>query len=358
MHKVEFATPPVLKPSLERRVESLLQGQATKDGWLIYTKAVIFLTVAAWSYYSLVFNSHTVSAVLFWATLLALSVDMIGFNIQHDGNHGSFSRFSLVNRLAGMSLDIIGVSSYFWGSKHCSNHHVHTNIPQRDPDIELGLMARLSTEHQWRWYHQYQHIYLWGLYSLVHLRYLYSDFQRIFLGKRDDPTLDFPRGADQFRMIAGKLVFICLAFVLPIMIHPRIWYLVLIVYLGISLIVGFVFSVVFQLAHTVDLVEHPDNADILSMPEWSVHECRTTANFATSNPLLGFFLGGLNYQVEHHLLPKLAHTRYPKIAQTVRAVCVEHGVPYYEHRTLRQALMSHYRFLRKMGRLQSDSTET
>ena len=83
--------------------------------------------------------------------------------------------------------------------------------------------------------------------------------------------------------------------------------------------------------------------------EWSVHQVRTTANFATSNRWLTMALGGLNFQREHHLFPRIAHVHYPAIAHLVREVCDEQGVAYCENRTVGMALRSHYRFVRHMG---------
>ena len=110
---------------------------------------------------------------------------------------------------------------------------------------------------------------------------------------------------------------------------------------------GFIFSVVFQLAHTVDNVEHPANGD--THPEWVVHQIATTANFATHSRLATLLLGGLNYQREHHLFPRIAHVHYPALAKMVQEVCAEHGVPCRENVTLMDALRSHYHFVRQMG---------
>jgi linoleoyl-CoA desaturase len=81
--------------------------------------------------------------------------------------------------------------------------------------------------------------------------------------------------------------------------------------------------------------------------EWAVHQIETTANFARGNPLLTWYLGGLNYQVEHHLFPKISHLHYPALAGIVERSCARFGIRYLAHRTFFEAIGSHYRFLRR-----------
>ncbi len=83
---------------------------------------------------------------------------------------------------------------------------------------------------------------------------------------------------------------------------------------------------------------------------WAEHQVRATIDFAPENRLLGWYVGGLNFQVEHHLFPDVCHTHYRGFAPIVRATCAEHGIPHRTHPTLRAAIASHYRFLRALGR--------
>ena len=313
----------------------------------MYAKAAALIGTAVWSYIVLVYQAESPSVVFAAAAVLALGLVGIGFNVQHDGNHGTFSRRPWVNRLAGFTLDLMGASSYFWKDKHNHNHHVYTNIPNEDADINLGPMARLSEDHQWYWWHRYQHVYLWALYTCVHLRYLYSDIQRLALGKNDGLSAGYPRGADMAWLLGGKAFFVTVAFLIPLTRHTVGQ--VLGVYVLVSMTMGLIFSVVFQLAHSVDAVEHPTTEDLDHRPEWVVHQIATTANFATRSRMATFLLGGLNYQREHHLFPRIAHVHYPALSRVVREVCAEHGVPCRENITLVGALRSHYRFVRQMG---------
>jgi len=328
-------------------VQPLVGTLVVADSPLMYAKAGAFIGTAMAAYVWLVFHAQTTATVLLAAALLALALTAIGFNVQHDGNHGAFSRRLWVNRLAGFTLDLIGASSYFWKDKHNHNHHVYTNIPHEDADIALGPMARLSADHPWHWWHRYQHLYLWLLYTAVHLRYLYSDVQRLAFGKNDGLSVGYPRGADMAWLLGGKAFFLMFAFVVPLLRHdpgPVVG-----IYVLVSMTMGLIFSVVFQLAHTVDNVEHPRSGHHGPRDEWAEHQIATTANFATANPVATFLLGGLNHQREHHLFPKVAHVHYPALARLVREVCDQRGVPLREHATIAGAVRSHYRFVRSMG---------
>jgi linoleoyl-CoA desaturase len=345
--RTHFATPAVLKPVLDRGMIEVIGTRRTVDSPLMYAKAAALVGGAVWCYVELVFGAASTASALAWAAGLSLALVGIGFNIQHDGNHGTFSRHPWVNRLAGFTLDLIGASSYFWKDKHNHNHHVYTNIPHEDADIHLGPMARLSADQPWFWWHRYQHVYLWGLYTFVHLRYLYSDIQRLAFGKNDGLSASYPKGADLAWLLGGKVFFLTVAFVIPLMRHDLAR--VAGVYLIVSMTMGLIFSVVFQLAHSVDVVEHPTSDTLADRPEWVVHQIATTANFATGSRVATFLLGGLNHQREHHLFPRIAHVHYPALSGMVRDVCAEHGVPCRENVTLASALRSHYRFIRQMG---------
>jgi linoleoyl-CoA desaturase len=344
---IDFAVPAVLKPVLDGRVRLLVGDRRTVDSPLMYLKAAALFAAAGVSYVMLVFWTSSALAAVGWGLGLALALVGIGFNVQHDGNHGTFSRHPWVNRLAGHSLDVIGASSYFWKDKHNHGHHVYTNIPCEDADIELGPLARLSADHRWRWWHRYQHVYLWGLYTLVHLRYLYSDVQRLAFGKKDRVATGYPRGGDLAGLIVGKAIFLTVALVIPATRHP--FGRVTGVYVLVSMLMGLIFSVVFQLAHTVDVVEHPTREECEHRPEWVQHQIETTANFAADSRVMTFLLGGLNFQREHHLFPRVAHVHYPAFARIVRDVCLERGIACRENVTFIDAVRSHYRFVRRMG---------
>jgi linoleoyl-CoA desaturase len=127
------------------------------------------------------------------------------------------------------------------------------------------------------------------------------------------------------------------------------WLISFIIFTSVA---GFVLSMVFQLAHTVEHTAFPvANVETNKLEdEWAVHQIKTTANFATKNKVVSWLVGGLNFQIEHHLFPKISHVHYPAISKIIKQACQEYGLVYIEYPRVRYAVASHVAFLREMGR--------
>lgn len=347
----EFA-PPHIKLAIDRRVRDYLATRQVRDAPVMYLKALLSVGTAVAAYVWLVYYSGSIAESAAAGLLLACGIAAVGFNIQHDANHGGFSNSPAVNRALGLTLDLAGASSYFWADKHNHNHHVYTNISLEDADLQAGILVRFSSDHEWRPFHRYQHVYLWALYCAIHYRYLYSDFQRLWFGKADGLSAPYPRGWHLVALLGGKVFFFTCAFILPLQLHSVGQ--VIGGYLYVVGLIGLFSGLVFQSAHSVDNVDHPGIHDG-PHAEWAVHQIRTTSNFAPNNRFLTFVLGGLNYQREHHLYPKINHIHYPAISRIVKEVCDEHGVAYCEHPTFGAAIRSHYRWVKAMGQAPSGS---
>ena len=173
----------------------------------------------------------------------------------------------------------------------------------------------------------------------------------VFLGKSDEnhiyPKMD---ASEQVIFWTGKLFFALIMFVFPMLVFP--WWQVLIGFFLVMLTVGLVMGVVFQLAHINGAAEFPeptgDPAHIEN--EWAIHQVQTTVDFAPKNRLLSWYIGGLNYQIEHHLFPHICHLNYPRIAPIVRATCEEFGLRYTCFSTWREAFAVHWRELNLLGK--------
>jgi len=136
----------------------------------------------------------------------------------------------------------------------------------------------------------------------------------------------------------------------PLLVYP--WWVVLPAYVGYTMVTSLITATTFQLAHCVEEAEFTSAEQVAASGRaWAVHEVETTVDFCPRNAVLTWLLGGLNYQIEHHLFPRLAHTHYPRIAEIVRRNAERHGVRYTVQPSLRAALRSHQRHLRNLGRL-------
>lgn len=317
----------------------------------MYLDAIIVTVWLLGSYLGLVFLAGAWWQVLLLGASLSCAIAAVGFKIQHDGNHGAFSERRWVNRLTGLGLDAIGGSSYIWRQKHNLLHHGYTNLAGADNDIDLGLLGRLSPAQPYRSWHRYQHIYLWPLYSLLAIKWQWlDDFSKLWLGRIGRQPFPRPKGWDLAGLVFGKAFAFTAALVVPALFHPL--QRVLPVYLSIMALTGLLLAVVFQLAHSVGEADHPRIAagEGRVGHDWAVHQVLTTVDFARKNPLITWFVGGLNFQVEHHLFPRIAHVHYPALSRIVETVCARRGVRYNAHRSFFAALAAHFRFLREMGR--------
>ncbi len=349
--KVKFTSSDLFLRELKRRVDAYFSqtGRRRRDCAGMYFKTATILAWFVASYVLLMFVVSSWWLVLPLAIVMGLSMAAIGFNIQHDGGHNAYSEHQWVNRIMSMSLDLIGGSSYMWDWKHNSIHHTYPNITGEDDDINVGFLGRLSP-HQPRYrFHRLQGIYLWVLYGFLAIKWhFYDDFYNLASGKIGAHRVPRPKGWDLVVFIGGKVIFLSWAFVVPMLLHP-IW-AVLGIYVLAAFTSGVVLSVVFQLAHCVEEAGFPMPDESGRMEtDWAVHQVQTTVDFARRNRVLSWFLGGLNYQVEHHLFHKICHVHYPALSRLVETACAEYGIRYSANQSLMAAIASHFRWLHRMG---------
>ena len=193
---------------LDRRVQAYFgtTGKSERDCWAMYLKTAVILAWGAASYVCLVFVAETWWQAVPAAVSLALALAGVGFSIQHDGGHRAYSRRAWINWLAASSLDLIGASSYLWHWKHDVFHHTYANVPGQDTDIEPGAALRLSPHQPRRWFHRWQHLYLWPLYAITAARWhLYGDFKDYLTGTIGPHPIPRPRGWDLAVFWVGKL---------------------------------------------------------------------------------------------------------------------------------------------------------
>jgi linoleoyl-CoA desaturase len=338
---------------LRRRVAEYFwaTGRRERDCWPMYVKTAILLTGFAGAYGLLVFVARTWIEGGVLAVLLGLFAAGIGLNVQHDGGHRAYSNRPWVNRLMALSLELIGGSSYLWRWKHSVFHHTYVNVASHDTDIDMAPLARL-TPHQPRLaFHRWQHVYLWPLYGLLAIKWqCFDDFHKVLTGRVKRQPVPRPAGWDLVVFVAGKVVFFALAFGIPLQLHSL--GSVLAVYVISGLVAGFVLSVVFQVAHCVEEAEFPVPCQQTGSLDhaWAVHQAQTSVNFSRHSRVVSWLVGGLNFQIEHHLFPRISHVHYPAISALVEQTCRDFGIRYTVHRSFWAGITSHFRWLRRMGR--------
>ncbi|HEX9843739.1 MAG TPA: acyl-CoA desaturase [bacterium] len=337
---------------LRRRVDEFFSrtGKSRRDALQMYIKAGVVLLWFAVSYALLVFVAQAWWQALPLAVMVGMATAAIGFNIMHDGGHGAFSRHPWVNHLFAMSLDMIGGSSVLWRWQHGVYHHTYVNITGNDADIDLGGLGRLTPHQRRLWFHRVQHWYIWLLYGVMAIKWqLYDDFRELIVSRCGANRIPRLTPRELLIFFVGKALFLSLAFGVPMLLHP--FWAVAIFYAVAAIVLGLVLSVVFQLAHCVEEAEFPMPDAVTRRMEraWAIHQVETTVNFSRGNRVVSWLLGGLNFQIEHHLFPRVCHTHYAAMAKLVEETCRDFGIRYNEHKSLWSGIASHFRWLRQMG---------
>lgn len=338
---------------LKKRISNYFQevGKSTTGDYKIFVKALILVAAFVVLYVHLVFFTPITIIAILESVVLGVVIASIGFNVMHDGAHGSFSKYKWVNTLAALSLNILGGNNFMWNQKHNVIHHAYTNIDGVDEDIDIQPWLRMSESQSKYRLHKYQHLYFWILYSLLYLFWMFiSDYKKYFRGRISSMPLKKMSLSDHIVFWSFKAFHAFIFIALPIyMVGFSTW---LVSFLVFTLVAGFVLSIVFQLAHTVEHTAFPvpDKETNRLEDEWAIHQLKTTANFATRNKIVNWFVGGLNFQIEHHLFPRISHVHYPEISRIIKQACQEYGIAYIEYPKMRHAVASHVAFLRQMGR--------
>jgi linoleoyl-CoA desaturase len=349
---LKFGTDSAFQLELRRRVDEYFRttGRRRRDCGQMYVKTAILVTAFGGSYLALVFMAQTWWQGVLLAILLGLSAAGIGFNIQHDGGHQAYSNRTWVNSLMAMTLEVIGGSSYLWRWKHVVFHHTYVNITGHDTDVDLGILARLTPQQTRLRFHRWQHLYLWPLYGFLAIKWqLIDDFRKLIRGRISNQPFPRPTGRSLVVFVVGKAIFFALAFGLPLMYHPV--GAVVLYYSVAGLVAGIVLSVVFQVAHCVEDADFPVPVATTGRVDraWAIHQMETTVDFARHSRVIAWLVGGLNFQIEHHLFPRISHVHYPAISKLVEATCRDFGIRYMEYASFRAGIVAHFRWLRRMG---------
>jgi linoleoyl-CoA desaturase len=325
--------------------------QKTGD-WRLYIKTFILVGGAIGIYLLMLLGNLSAIYNVLLCIPLGYIMACIGFAVMHDANHGSYSTNTKLNDFVGLSANLLGASSYFWKQKHNIIHHTYTNVDGIDDDIAKSPIIRQCESQKWVPAHKVQYLYLTPIYALSTLFWIFNmDFQKYF--KRKIYTTDAWDMSTKNHVIfwVTKIYYVGVFMVLPIFIFG-FWnwfggYLLTNAALGITL------SFVFQLAHVVENTEFehvPLDETKAIETAWAEHQIKTTANFAMNSKIISWFVGGLNFQIEHHLFPKVSHIHYPAISKIVMEKCKEFNLSYNKYDTLAQAVASHFRVMKALGK--------
>jgi len=320
--------------------------------WRLFSKTLILVFTAVAMYSLLLFAPVSGLMALLMCAVLGIALASIGFSVMHDANHGSYSTRPKLNDFLGLSLNAMGASSYFWKQKHNIIHHTYTNVDGIDDDIAKSPIIRHCESQKWVPAHKVQYLYLLPVYSLSTIFWIFiMDFTKYF--SRKIFTTDAWKMSVKNHIIfwTTKILYLTFYIAIPIMVWGFLPWLA--GYMVLNVVMGLFLSLVFQLAHVVENTEFehvPLDATKHMELAWAEHQMKTTANFAMGNKVISWFVGGLNYQIEHHLFPRVSHVHYPVISKIVMEKCKEYNLPYNKYDTMFEAVASHFRVMISLGK--------
>jgi len=277
----------------------------------------------------------------------------IGLSIMHDANHEAYSSNKRVNKIMGLTINIVGGHDINWRIQHNVLHHSFTNVDGLDEDINPGNVMRFSPHAPWKKAYKYQHIYAWFLYGFMTASWMtVKDFKQLFrynkMGMMQSQKTTL--GKELAYIIVTKLAYYAYVIALPLIFSELSWWLVLVGVFLMHFTAGLSLALIFQPAHVLESSEFPLPDDKNKIENnWAIHQLETTANFAPDSGFFSWYVGGLNYQIEHHLFPNICHVHYAKLAKIVRATAEEYNLKYNSYPTFVGAVSEHAKMLKKLG---------
>lgn len=335
------------------------ENQVPKHGnYKMFLKTLVMFSLYLIPFLLILTNWLTVWQALLCVVVMGIGKSGIGLAVMHDALHGSYAKQTWVNQLMGASIYFIGGNAFCWKTQHNVLHHTYTNIYDHDEDIETKFILRLSPYAELKPYHKYQYLYALPLYFLMTISLFVKDFIKVFRYHRENLNTKTSFGYELTVLLITKVSYFLVFFALPLWLTDFTWWQVALGLFIVHAIAGMALSLIFQMAHLIEETEHPPLNDEGNIENsWAIHQLMTTANFANSNQWLTWFVGGLNYQVEHHLFPNICHIHYPAIAPIVRETAQAYGLPYHAHPTFGSALVSHFNSLKHLGHHQAGALQ-
>lgn len=335
---------------LRRRLDSFFAEQniSPKADHTMWVKIAAGLTVLLGSWIAI--YSFRPDSWKFFALYIVggLAQTFLLLNIAHDSNHNAISSAPFINKTLNYAFDVCGINSYMWRILHHRGHHSCINLHGEDDALTgRGIFRFTPHEPRARW-HRFQHIYALFFYAMFSLDYVFvRDFESFFFPTHDYLTRTKHPAREVAILFAGKAFYITYMLILPVVLLGKSPWLVAGAFVMVHLIVGLTVSLVFQTTHTIDTTYFPESRN--EFDNGVYHIFATTADYATSNPVVGWLAGGLNHHIAHHLCPFVCHTHYASLTRIVRETAEEFGVPYRQHPTMTRAIRHHLILLKQLG---------
>ncbi|MGV6861653.1 MAG: fatty acid desaturase family protein [Putridiphycobacter sp.] len=286
--------------------------------------------------------------------IMGFGIAGIGLSIMHDANHGAYSKNEKVNFWMGRIVNLVGGFAPTWKIQHNVLHHTYTNVFGYDEDVSPAIpILRFSPDDKKLPIHRFQFIYAWFFYGLMTFMWITTkDFQQLYRYKKMGLTKMENAKFNRLliELLITKALYYVYILVIPILVLDVSWWVIVVSLFIAHFIAGFTLGIIFQPAHVVPETTFPHPEEDLSIENnFMIHQLQTTTNFAPKSRIFYWLIGGLNYQVEHHLFPNICHVHYKAISKIVKQTAEEFKIPYYSHKTFISALVYHTKMLKQLG---------
>jgi len=285
-----------------------------------YIAAVSYMPHSFW-----VVVACTIVFAVTWAHLILLA---------HEAVHGVFSKQTWANAALVRVLNISGGSSYMY-RKHHANHHAHTNIIERDTDVQFAPFIQMNPSDIWHWWYRFQHVYAPVLYALSGLYLIMNTdgFFRLPIQKKCGWLL-------------SKCSHLIVFWLIPFWLLSPVF--AAIVSIGSLLIIGAIIGLCVQVSHVFEDTQFmSDTSD--DRHDWASLIIKTTANYDMHNPFMRWYCAGVTHHVIHSLYPSISSCHYHRILPVITDVVHKHGKTMHSFPTLTHMIVSHLKTLYRMG---------
>ena len=328
----------------------------------MYLKSVVILGVYLVPFIILLTRPISAWTALVFAVIMGIGEAGVGMSIMHDGVHHAYSSKKWVNDLASSTMFLLGSNIFNWRIQHNIQHHTFTNIFNYDPDISNLKIIRLCQYGPLKKYHRYQHFYAFPLYGLMTFTRLFGEIGVLLEYNRKGITLEQNVNPtwQLVKLITIKIAYFVTIIGLPLYFTDFTFWQILIGFIVLHVTAGMIMSTVFQMAHVVEGTDQVlADIDQQIKNDWLVHQLHTTSDFGRKNGLFSWYIGGLDFQIEHHIFQNICHVHYPAIAGIIKTTAEEYGFTYNLKPNVLSALASHYRRLKELGNVRKpDATLT
>lgn len=345
---------PAFQAEMKTRIDAHFapRGGNKKANAAMWAKLALFFGLFWANWYALAFHAHSLGTTIALLFTFALLFKCIAYNIAHDSVHGALTGNAKIDdKIFFVSFNMLGPNGYLWKIRHNNAHHFFVNIPDCDVDIEGTKLIRLAPHKEWKPYHRFQHLYAPLMYMVFTLDWIFrKDFALYFRKEFGNVTgLKHPwwRFAE---LVALKAFYVGYMIVLPCLLLPYSVGTILVAFVGFHLFLSFYVVMTFASSHIGEDALFVDTDEDGRLPHsFLEHQLRTSVDFHPRNPVVGFFYGGFNAHVAHHMFPNMSSIHYGPVTKIIQETAAEHGLPYHE-RSLLDLFASHFRFLKLMGR--------